>query len=192
MTPLAVDGRLELRALEPGHVPAMFSLIDANRARLREWMPWVDAAKSIRDTRSFVSAARQATLERVAMHAGMWYDGELCGAIGIHHIDAINRRGEVGYWVCADLEGQGVVTRACRRLIRYAFEDLSLNRVEIRCDPRNSRSRSIPLRLGFREEGTLRDAQWINGRFVDLVVYGLLHREWAVTAGATSLPAAGK
>jgi ribosomal-protein-serine acetyltransferase len=52
-----------------------------------------------------------------------------------------------------------------------------LHRVEIRCGVGNTRSRKIPERLGFAFEGTLREAIWVNGRFHDLAVYGLLETE---------------
>ena len=53
-----------------------------------------------------------------------------------------------------------------------------MNRVEIHCAAENTRSCAIPKRLGFTQEGILRDAQWLYDRYVDMVVYGLLAREW--------------
>jgi len=55
---------------------------------------------------------------------------------------------------------------------------MKLHRVEIRCDPDNLRSRAIPNRLGFTEEGTLRQVAWQYDHFLDLVVYSLLADEW--------------
>jgi ribosomal-protein-serine acetyltransferase len=71
------------------------------------------------------------------------------------------------------------VTRACRALIAHAFGELGVHRVTIRVAPDNVRSRAIPERLGFTKEATLREAGRTDGRgYVDLVVYGLLDREW--------------
>jgi ribosomal-protein-serine acetyltransferase len=55
--------------------------------------------------------------------------------------------------------------------------------MEIRCEPENRRSRAIPERLGFREEGTLREVQRIGDRRTDLVVYGMLAPEWNARRG---------
>ena len=70
------------------------------------------------------------------------------------------------------------MTNACRTLVTYAFHEWGLNKVEIHCAVGNIRSRAIPTRLGFTQEGSLREAEWVNDHFVDLVIYGMLAREW--------------
>ena len=71
------------------------------------------------------------------------------------------------------------MTKACRALIRYAFEQLQLNRVEIRVAVGNYKSRAIPERLGLVKEGMIREAEWLYDHFVDHIVYGVLAKEWA-------------
>ena len=66
------------------------------------------------------------------------------------------------------------MTRACRALVAHAFDTLRLQRVEIRVATGNRRSRAIPERLGFREEGILRQVEWLYNHYVDHVVYGRL------------------
>ncbi len=75
-------------------------------------------------------------------------------------------------------EGKGIVTQACQAIIDYIFDDLKLNRVEIRCATQNVRSRAIPERLGFKTEGILRQSEWLYNHFVNHIVYGLLVSEW--------------
>jgi len=69
---------------------------------------------------------------------------------------------------------KGTMTQAVQALVEHAFSVWELNRVEIRVAPDNQRSAAIPLRLGFEYEGTLRQAQRIGDRYVDLAVYALL------------------
>ena len=74
------------------------------------------------------------------------------------------------------------MTRAVRALVNHALVDEDLHRVEIRAAPDNVRSRAIPERLGFREEGLLRVSERIGDRYLDSVVYGMLAPEWAALA----------
>jgi ribosomal-protein-serine acetyltransferase len=71
-----------------------------------------------------------------------------------------------------------VMTDACRAVVTHLFGELELNRVEIRCAAGNTKSSAIPRRLGFTLDGTLRDAQFVNGRHHDLLVFGMLKRDW--------------
>jgi ribosomal-protein-serine acetyltransferase len=170
------DG-LEVRVLEADDAHEVFALVDRERARLREWMPWVDGTESPDDTREFIEQSRRAEHDHDGL--GLFVDGGYVGGIGLR-VDVLQRNGEVGYWIAAAWEGRGVVTRACEALIRYAFGDLALHRVSISVAPANARSRAIPERLGFTEEAVLRQAGRTDAQgFVDLIVYGLLEDEWA-------------
>ena len=174
----ALGDGVTLRLLEECDAEALFALIDANRARLRQWLPWVDNEQSPDTTRRFLrSAQRQLEDNRGGQYVIVEH-GQLAGVLGQHPIDWANRTANVGYWLGAAYEGCGLMTRACRALVTYAFREQGLHRVEIRAAPANRRSRAIPERLGFRQEGILRDAEWLYDHYVDLVVYGMLADEW--------------
>ena len=172
---LVAEPDVELRELSAADATAVFALTDSERERIREWLPWVDQTKAVDDTLAFI--ARTLETEGKELAFGIWVAGELAGTIGLT-IDAEARAGEIGYWLAAAFEGRGIVTRSCRALIEHGFGSLVLHRIEIQADPRNARSRAVPERLGFTLEGHHRDAAVMNGRFVDLVVYGLLEDEW--------------
>jgi ribosomal-protein-serine acetyltransferase len=176
-TPLFDLGEgVEVRVLETDDAPEVFALVDSERSRLREWMPWVDGTTSPEDTREFIEQSRAARHDREGL--GLYVDGRYAGGIGLR-VDVLQRNGEVGYWIGSAWEGRGVVTRACEAIIRLAFDELALHRVSISVAPGNARSRSIPERLGFKEEAVLREAGRTDAQgFVDLVVYGMLADEW--------------
>lgn len=167
------DG-VEVRYLEPDDAEEIFEVIDVNRDRLRQWMPWVETTVEPVDTRAFIERDRAAD----GMDAlGMYVEGRYVGGIGLRP-DAAHGDAEIGYWIGAAHEGLGLVTRASRALIDHAFDVLGMHRVTIRVAPDNGRSRAIVERLGFREEGVLREAGMSALGHHDLVVYGLLDREW--------------
>ncbi len=169
---------LVLRLLDEDDAAPLYALIDANRAHLRQWLPWVDNEQSVETARAFLRSAQRQYADNRGGQYGIWEREQLAGVVGQHPIDWGNRAGSLGYWLGAAFQGRGLMTRACRVLVTHMFRDLGLHRVEIRAAPGNRRSRAIPERLGFRQEGLLRDAEWLYAHYVDLVVYGMLAHEW--------------
>jgi len=174
---LVGDG-LELKQFEWSDADAVFAAVGRNREYLRQWLPWVDQTHSADDIRQFVSRASAQFEAGLGPSAGIWLDGALVGSIGCHPIELANRSCSLGYWIVAGLQGKGVVTRCCSNLMTHLFNNMALHRVEIRCGTGNARSCAIPRRLGFTLEGVLREAQWVNDRWVDLEVWSMLEHDW--------------
>lgn len=174
-----VNETVELCLLEPAHAARLFRVIDRNRSYLREWLPWLDKSRSSEDVASHIRENLEHYRRREALSAGIWVDGAISGAISIHKIDLPNRNASIGYWLDAACQGRGIMTGACRVIVNRAFGVYGLHRVEIRCATGNSRSCAIAARLGFRQEGVIREAEWLYDRFVDLEIWGVLKHEWA-------------
>lgn len=173
-----VDEEISLRMLSIRDADALFQLTDQSREYLREWLPWVDETKTIDDSRSFIKNSFQIYAERSGLTAGIFYKGELAGIAGFNSFDWKNQIGYIGYWLSADYQGHGIMTRVVRALTNHAFNEFGLNRVDIRAAFENKRSRAIPERLGFTEEGQLRQTEWLYDHYVNHVVYGMLASEW--------------
>jgi ribosomal-protein-serine acetyltransferase len=175
---LRVDDDLELALFERDDVDALHALVVAQRDHLAPWMPWAQAPTPA-STRGFVEGrALQAIAEADGFETAIWWRGRLVGAIGIHGVQREPLRGSIGYWLAADAQGRGLVTRAVRALVAKAFDDLRYRRLDIRADVANARSRAVPERLGFTYEGVLRREFFDGRRYVDQAVYGLLRDEW--------------
>ena len=170
--------QLELHPLTVSDAPELFELIDRNRDRLREWVPWLEPTYSLADARDFAAASERQNREAMSMTAALRLSGRLCGVISLHRIDIAHRNSSLGYWLAEEFQGQGIMTRACRALITQAFREYNLHRMEIRCATGNHRSCAIPRRLGFTEEGVLRQAEWLYDHWVDLRVFGMLEQDW--------------
>ncbi|HLH39566.1 MAG TPA: GNAT family protein [Bryobacteraceae bacterium] len=168
---------IELRLLEERHAPALFHRIQHDRDYLREWLPFIEATHGEDDTLAFIRASLEQFSSNEGFAAGIW-GGELMGVIGTRKIDWMNRKVEVGYWIGREFQGRGIMTDACRLVIDHLFSDLDLHRVEIQCATGNQKSAAIPRRLGFTLEGTRRQAELVNGKFLDLLVFGMLRQDW--------------
>jgi ribosomal-protein-serine acetyltransferase len=174
---LAVDGRTQLRSFVDGDAPGLFALVDANRAYLRAWLPWLDSVRSVDDIRGFLRGVAERARAGTSLELAIVHEGELAGVAGFRALDAANRSGELGYWLRADRQGRGIVTGACRALARHGFESLGLNRVVLIAASGNAKSRQVAERLGFRLEGELREYEWLYDHFVDAALYALLRRD---------------
>ncbi len=173
-----IDGEISLKPVEAQDSESLFALTTANRSYLRRWLPWVDSTKSVEDTRKFIETCVMQCDQRSALHLCIRYRGEPAGLVGFNDIDWPNRSAFIGYWLSEHLQGKGIMTRGCREAVQFGFKDLGLNRIEIRCAVENARSRAIPEKLHFSNEGTIRDGEWLYDKFVDLVIYGMLAKQW--------------
>jgi RimJ/RimL family protein N-acetyltransferase len=106
-------------------------------------------------------------------------DGRHIGIADYRDVDSVTRSCTVGITIGEkDLWGQGFGSEALRLLIRYLFDHLNLHRVQLDTWSGNERAMRSFARIGFREEGRLRDAVWGPGRYFDSVVMGLLRSDW--------------
>ena len=173
-----LDDRTYLRGLQLGDEQVVLETVLANYDRLRKHMHWMTPDFSIEDARSFVFRNIDAVHAGKAFSLAIMRDERFAGSIGYVYIDTIARKTEIGYWIDGREEGKGIISMSCRRLINYAFGDLGMNRIEIRCSVENLRSAAVPERLGFTREGVLRQAEKRDGRLHDFAMYGLLRSEW--------------
>lgn len=175
-----VDDDIRLRVWEKQDAAPLAALVRAQATYLGRWLPFASEAYSIDDALTYIERVRRewAAYQGLELALTIAPNWTTAGSVGIHGIDYANGRGEIGYWLSEEHQGRGVMTRAVRAIVDYAFSGLDLNRIEIRAQPENRKSRAIPERLGFREEALLREDLRHPDGYVDHVVYGLLKKEW--------------
>ena len=175
-----VNEDTHLRLLEVRDADQIFALIDESRSYLREWLPFVDGTGTVQDIQDFIRSGLQKYDSNNGAELGIWYRGELAGVLGLHYINWSHRLTSLGYWIGEGFQGRGIMTNSCRALIYILFKEYELNRVEIRVAPQNLKSRAIPERLGFQNEGCRRQAEWLYDHYVDHIIYGMLAQDWKV------------
>lgn len=178
MLGIKVDEEIELRIHERHYASQVFELVNSSRSYLREWLPWVDATQTVKDTEEFIASTQRQFGSNDGFQVSVWYNGQIAGCAGFHGINWPNRKTSIGYWLGSEFQGRGIISRTCKALIDHAFNEYGLNKIEIACATDNKKSWAVPERLGFKHEGTLRAAEVLYGQVVDHEIYGLLSSEY--------------
>ncbi|SDR05808.1 Protein N-acetyltransferase, RimJ/RimL family [Virgibacillus salinus] len=151
--------RLYIRLPKPGDGESVYFAIDASKDDLKKWLPFAQKNQSMEDVETNVRESYIKFLKRedMRMHIFSRETGDLIGCTGLHRIDWEVPKFEIGYWIDSRKSGHGYITEAVQGITDYAFKELGANRIEIRCDVENRRSKAIPERLGFKMEGILQN-----------------------------------
>jgi len=111
---------------------------------------------------------------------------KLLGGTGLHPRGGDDEL-EIGYWMHKDHVNQGLTTESTSALIKVAFEIIKIHRINIYCDPENLASASIPRKLGFTHEGTLRANTRFLDRWRDSMIWGFNEDEYP-NSPASNIP----
>lgn len=174
---IAVDDGIELRPLRLEDAEPVYFLVEANRQRVAEWLPWVPSIQSAADEAAFIRATHAELEAGTGLSCAIVADRAVVGTMGCT-ISPQNRSAEIGYWIAEAAGGRGLVTRSARALTTFLVTDMGLHRIVIRAGTENTASRAVAERLGFVHEGTQRHAELVHGDFLDLEVYSMLAPEW--------------
>jgi RimJ/RimL family protein N-acetyltransferase len=166
-----------LRVLGPEDADELYDLIEANREHLARFMPWA-AGQTLADTRAFLDAKRLQLASGDGFECAIVRSGRIVGVVGFHAVNWRDRATSIGYWLAADEQGRGTMTDAVRVMVDHAFRSMGLHRVVITAAVHNDRSRAIAERLGFVQEGTLRQAVRVGDEYFDDAVYAMLAEDW--------------
>ena len=108
-------------------------------------------------------------------------DNTLIGHCGFFDIDRSNCSAEISYCLKSGLWGQGIMTEALDTMLKFGFEDYGLNRIVAKVMKDNAGSIKVLQKLGFVQEGILRDSLYKNGQYHDLMIFSILKSEYRRT-----------
>lgn len=151
---------------------------------LTQWEPSVPPGRPdvINDRRAFGARCGARERERqlgTAYGFGVFVGERLCGEINLNSIQrGPFQNAYIGYWMDEAMAGQSLTPEATAVVLRFAFEELGLHRVQIAIIPRNRASRRVVEKLALRSEGVARRYLEINGVWEDHVRYAITAEEW--------------
>ena len=175
---IKIDNELSLHLARPELAEHLFNVVDAQRPYLRQWLPWVDATTSVEDTKTFIRESMQHNTNGTRLTTFIMYGESVAGSIGVVHFNKDHKKCEIGYWLREDLQGKGLMSKACGGFVGHLFRVKDLNRIEILVANGNQKSRAVPLRLGFVSEGILRQSLLMHGQYFDVELFALLKNDW--------------
>ena len=165
--------RLTLRPTTAEMGPPLVAAKNRSLPELRRWMAWADSEDQS-GTLEFAARAERAWEQGVARNFCLVHEDEIVGNIGLDLINPMIGAAMLGYWIRSDLAGKGLMTEAAGAVVRHAFDDVGLHRLELHAALDNHASIRVAEKLGFQRRGILRDATYADGAWMDVYVYDLL------------------
>lgn len=107
-------------------------------------------------------------------------ESRVIGTCGFHGWAKIHYKAEIGYELTPEYWQQGFMTEVIPKIVEFGFNHLGLNRIEAFVEPENMGSRKVLKKVGFKEEGILKEHFYWRNRFVDIVIYALLKKDYYV------------
>jgi ribosomal-protein-serine acetyltransferase len=201
MFSLEIDQEISLRTFHPDDAEPLFELMESNRERLRSWIDPSLLFESAKATRIFTIECFFDGLEdspetldlfhhyvseldgyflspRHSLEMGIWFQGSLVGFITLSRLEDSFTAAEIGYWITAEQEGKGIITRCVSALMDYAIDKMKVLRFVIGCAVNNQRSRAVPERLGYRLHAIVPKGEKVGSLIYDRAIYGIRSSAW--------------
>lgn len=179
--PLTLEGSVvRLEPIRHEHAELFWEVAKDDLEKIFRWIPY--SVKAPEDFQRLIEKAfdEQERGESVVFATVERSSGRVIGSTRFMNIDRTNRRVEIGStWIAPEWQRTPVNTEAKYLMLRHAFETWECMRVELKTDALNQKSRNAILRIGAKEEGTLRRhlITW-TGRVRDTVYFSILDNEW--------------
>jgi RimJ/RimL family protein N-acetyltransferase len=170
--------RTIIRPYQPADAATLYETVAASREHIARWLPWAHEHTSAEYARDLIAHFQQQWRLGEVFTYGVFAreasgaSGALLGGLGLHPRQWDVPSFEIGYWLAAEAEGHGYITEAATALADYTLRELGAQRIEIRCDARNTRSAAVARRLGFTQEALLhKERRAADGSLRDTLIF---------------------
>ena len=175
--------RFVLRRFKRRDAGAIHEAVTESIDDLRPWLAWASRDYSKAVTQHFVRDSNNAWDDGRAFDFAIRRPEEPdrhVGNVSVWFTSRANHVGEIGYWVRSTETNKGICTEVTARILQLAFEELHMHRVTLRVAIGNRGSERVAEKLGFIQEGVLREDVKVGTRWLDHTIWGLLDSEWRV------------
>lgn len=176
---------LELRPYRDVDAQALLEAARESVDAVGRWLPWCHAEYGEADARGWIAHCADGW-RRGEHYAFAVFDAQarFCGAAGLNQRNREHNSMNLGYWIRASRQGEGIIGRAARDVCAFGFEELGLTRIEIVTMADNMASQRVAARLGARREGLARNRILVRGAPADALVFGLVPEDLRASAAA--------
>lgn len=169
--------RLILKEIKPEHDKELFHFF-SDREVLRYYD--INPLKDLEESKKLIDLFTKNFNNEAGIRWGICLkeDGTIIGTCGYHNWSKGFLRAEVGYELSKEYWRKGIMSEVLKAIITYGFNKMELNRIEALVEPKNIASKEILKKIGFKEEGLLREYAFFRNELVDLVMLSILKREF--------------
>lgn len=178
MFAMPLENGLKLTMLEKRHAPAFYELLEKNRDYFAEFLAFPHTMHSVSEAGELIQKYLDFYAKNLGWFNGIWDGKQLIGVILVKDIQESIGSAEIGYFIDQRYQGKGIITNLTKKMIGYLFEDMGMNKIVINCGIMNYRSQAIPKKLGFKQDGIIRQNYKIADRLDDTVQFSLLRSEY--------------
>lgn len=171
---IVVNDQLKLHSVNEAFSEALYDLVVRNKAALQKAMDWPKQVKSAEDTRKTLQGNYLLHHRGYAKMFMILQQDRLIGVLSFNQIEPTNKTAYIGYWLDEAWQGKGLLSQALQAFIARYADSGEVRRFVIKCRVANEASNRVALRNGFRLEGTLKEAEYLNGQFYDQNIYALI------------------
>lgn len=114
-----IDEQLLIALFDLSHSEELFELIHHNRDHFGKWLEFPHKTHTVEDARNFITRCIHKNASGNGGWCGIWDEHRLIGAIGLVHINWMDKTTEIGYYIAQDYEGRGIIRRACQEVVKY-------------------------------------------------------------------------
>lgn len=152
--------------------PIQLILTNSDDPEIRAQLEALTHPENLSETRFYPAGMPERMIFRIEQ------EGRLAGEIRLQAIRWFNRRAEISIFIAEDFRGKGLGKAAVSALIHHAFTMMNLHRLEVEVYEYNRAGNALFRHFGFLEEGRLREARYFDGKYWDIIRYGLLRGEY--------------